>query len=87
VKYFFSSRELIDKPACFKSPLEMDKTVDKNYVKKYKINELLNDLYLTLTREKPDDPVSYAITHFEAKLPTKNEKVRSIRITLPFSLY
>ena len=42
---------------------------EKNYVKKFKINDLLNDLYLSLTQNKPDDPIEYCIKHFESKLP------------------
>ena len=43
---------------------------DKAYLKKNKINDLLNDLYSALTQNKPDNPLEFAIKHFESKLPT-----------------
>jgi hypothetical protein len=42
---------------------------EKAYVKKHKINDLLNDLYLSLTKNKPDDPLEYCYSYFEGKLP------------------
>ena len=42
---------------------------DKSYIKKHKLNDLLNELYLALTQNKPDSPVEFAIKHFQAKLP------------------
>ena len=54
----------------------MDKMFDKVYLKKHKINEMLNDLYLALTKEKPDDPVDFAIMHFQAKRAPKPPTVR-----------
>lgn len=42
---------------------------NKAYVKKHKINELLNDLFKSLTEQKPDDPIDYSFKYFEAKQP------------------
>ena len=42
---------------------------DKAYVKKHKINDLLNELYLELTKQKPENPLEFAIQHLESKLP------------------
>lgn len=47
---------------------------DKVYAKKHKLNDLLNELYTTLTQEKPDNPIQYAIKHLEAKLPPSEKK-------------
>ncbi|CAF0941386.1 unnamed protein product [Brachionus calyciflorus] len=47
---------------------------EKTYAKKHKINDLLNELYLELTKNKPDEPIQYAIKHLESKLPPKIEK-------------
>ena len=48
----------------------MPADADKAYLKKNKINDLLNDLYTALTQNKPDNPLEFAIKHFESKLPT-----------------
>jgi hypothetical protein len=56
---------------------------DKLYVKKHKINGLLNDLYTTLTQNKPDDPIEFCIKHFEAKLdPEKKANLERRRSSL-----
>lgn len=41
---------------------------DKVYVKKHKINDMLNALYKSLVAEKPDDPIDFAFRHFESKV-------------------
>lgn len=46
---------------------------DKLYVKKHKINDMLNELYKNLVADKPDDPIDFAFKHFEAKRPKKEE--------------
>ena len=43
--------------------------VDKVYVKKFKINDMLNDLFMALNENKPEHPVEFAIKHLENKLP------------------
>lgn len=43
--------------------------VDKAYVKKHKINDMLNELFSELTTKKPENPVEFAIRHLESKLP------------------
>lgn len=47
----------------------MPSDVDKTYVKKHRINDMLNELYTELTSQKPDNPVLFAFKHFEKKLP------------------
>ena len=38
----------------------MDKQViDKAYVKKHKINDLLNDLFVSIKKEKPENPIEF----------------------------
>ena len=43
--------------------------IDKAYVKKHKLNEMLNELFKLLTENKPDNPLEFAFKHFESKLP------------------
>lgn len=50
----------------------MPSDVDKAYIKKYKINDMLNELFNQLTSEKPENPVEFAIKHLERKLPPKS---------------
>ncbi len=42
---------------------------EKAYVKKYKINDILNELFLSLKEKKPDDPINFAYNHFKSKMP------------------
>lgn len=58
---------------------------DKIYVKKFKINDLLNDLYGELTKNKPDNPVEYAHKYFEAELPPKPPRTGDLA-TIPFDI-
>lgn len=51
---------------------------DKVYVKKHKINDMLNELYKSLVAEKPDDPIDFAFKHFESKVPKKEAIVPRI---------
>ena len=46
---------------------------DKTYVKKYKINDMLNDLFTAISQNKPENPLEFAIKHLESKLPTKSD--------------
>lgn len=55
----------------------MPSDVDKVYVKKHKINDMLNELYTELTSQKPDDPVLFAMKHFEKKLPKTADRPQS----------
>lgn len=55
----------------------MPSDVDKVYVKKHKINDMLNELYTELTSQKPDDPVLFAMKHFEKKLPKTVDRPQS----------
>jgi hypothetical protein len=48
----------------------MPADADKVYLKKNKINDLLNDLYTAIAQNKPDNPLEFCIKHFESKLPT-----------------
>jgi hypothetical protein len=50
------------------------KDLDKLYVKKHKLNDLLNDLYLAITKEKPENPVIFAIEHLKSKLPQEESQ-------------
>lgn len=47
---------------------------DKAYVKKQKINDMLNELYKSLVADKPDDPFDFALKYFESKV-TKKEMI------------
>ena len=59
----------------------MDKQViDKAYVKKHKINDLLNDLFVSITKEKPENPIEFCHKFFEDKLPP--EKKRKVKLSL-----
>jgi hypothetical protein len=49
---------------------------DKIYIKKFKINSLLNDLFTILTQNKPDDPIEYCLQHFESKLDPEKKAAR-----------
>lgn len=42
---------------------------DKAYVKKHKINDLLNDLFTSITQAKPENPIEYAFKYFQEKMP------------------
>lgn len=55
---------------------------DRVYAKKHKINDLLNELYLQLTKNKPENPIEFAIKHLEDKLPPK-EKVEPVQRSEP----
>lgn len=55
---------------------------DRVYAKKHKINDLLNELYVQLTKNKPDDPIKFAIKHLEDKLPQK-EKIEPVQQSEP----
>ena len=46
---------------------------EKSYVKKYKINDMLNDLFTALSQNKPENPLEFAIKHLESKLPSKSD--------------
>lgn len=50
--------------------------IDKAYVKKHKINDMLNELFSELNSNKPENPVEFAMKHFEAKLPPKTSSSR-----------
>jgi hypothetical protein len=52
-----------------KMPTENEIT-EKAYVKKHKLNQTLNELFLALTQNKPENPIEFAKKHFESKLPT-----------------
>ena len=47
----------------------MPADVDKAYIKKNKINDLLNDLFSVLTQNKPENPIEFSIKHLQSKLP------------------
>lgn len=47
----------------------MPSDVDKAYIKKYKINDMLNELFSQIVESKPDNPTDFAKKHFESKLP------------------
>ena len=47
---------------------------EKVYIKNFKINDLLNDLFTSLTTSKPDDPIEFCLKHLESKLAP--EKLR-----------
>lgn len=47
----------------------MPTDVDKAYIKKNKINDLLNELFTALTQNKPDNPLEFSIKHLQSKLP------------------
>lgn len=53
----------------------MPSDTDKAYVKKHKINDMLNELFNELTSNKPDDPVAFAFRFFESKIPAKPESL------------
>ena len=58
---------------------EMDKqSIDKAYVKKHKINDLLNDLFISLTKDKPESPIEFCIKFFEDKLPPEKRKQKEV---------
>jgi hypothetical protein len=59
----------------------MPTDVDKAYVKKHKLNDLLNELYKAITDTKPDDPIEFAIKHLESKLPTDSRQHKSEDLT------
>ena len=44
---------------------------EKAYVKKHKLNAMLNELYTAIVASKPEDPVEFSMRHFEAKMPEK----------------
>jgi hypothetical protein len=48
--------------------------VDKLYIKKHKINDLLNELFISITKEKPENPLEFGMQFFEAKLPPEKRK-------------
>ena len=48
---------------------EASAAIDKAYIKKHKINQTLNELFLAITQDKPDNPIEFAFKHFETKLP------------------
>ena len=50
-------------------PTENEST-EKAYVKKHKLNQTLNELFLALTQNKPENPIEFAINHFQSKLPS-----------------
>jgi hypothetical protein len=57
----------------------MDKqSIDKAYVKKHKINDLLNDLFISLTKDKPESPIEFCIKFFEDKLPPEKRKQKEV---------
>ena len=62
---------------------------DKVYAKKHKLNDLLNELYASLTQDKPDNPIQYAIKHLEAKLPPSEKKkepsLLNFKVTSPLN--
>lgn len=41
---------------------------DKAYIKKHKINDLLNDLFTSLASSKPEDPLDFCYKYFESKV-------------------
>ena len=49
----------------------MPSEIDKAYIKKHKINDMLNELFTEFNSNKPENPIEFAIKHFEAKLPPK----------------
>ena len=48
--------------------------IDKAYVKKNKINDMLNELFLAIAQQKPANPLEFALKHFEAKLPERSKE-------------
>ncbi len=58
---------------------------DKLYVKKHKINGLLNDLYTTLTQNKPEDPIEFCVKHFESKLDPEKKADLGWRLSVATS--
>lgn len=54
--------------------MEKPSAEEKAYVKKHKLNDMLNDLYISIVKQKPDDPLEFAIRHLESKLPPEKQK-------------
>jgi hypothetical protein len=50
---------------------------DKAYVKKHKINDMLNELFKSLVADKPENPVDFAFKYFESKVPKKEDFVQA----------
>jgi hypothetical protein len=51
----------------------MEKTsADRAYIKKHKINDLLNELYTSLLKEKPDNPSEFIVNKLESNVSQKN---------------
>lgn len=51
----------------------MEKTpADRAYIKKHKINDLLNDLYISLLKEKPDNPTEFIVNKLDLSKSRKN---------------
>lgn len=48
---------------------------DKAYVKKHKLNHTLNELFLAITQNKPDNPFEFAKSYFESKLPKEKNSL------------
>lgn len=46
---------------------------NKAYIKKHKINDILNDLFKQFTEFKPENPIEFACRYFQDKLPPKVE--------------
>jgi hypothetical protein len=68
---------------------ESDAKNDKLYVKKHKVNDILNDLYLSITKSKPDDPIQFAYNYFGTKCDEKrreDDENNKIEGTLPFNV-
>lgn len=50
-------------------PTDEAAALEKAYVKKHKLNHTLNELFLAITQNKPENPIEFAFKHFESKLP------------------
>lgn len=46
---------------------------NKAYIKKHKINDILNELFKKYTEIKPDDPIEFGHKYFQDKLSPKVE--------------
>lgn len=55
-----------------------NKNIDKAYVKKHKINDLLNDLFTSLTKERPESPLEFCIKLLEDRLPPEKKKQKEV---------
>jgi len=61
------------------------KDLDKLYVKKHKLNDLLNDLYITINKEKNENQIVFAIEHLKSKL--QQEESEKLELKSPLHLF